>query len=100
MTIEHIFIAGMVAYIIVKEWLCRQHVRELEDKLLAGNFETYYSLKNKQPPPKNEIVHTGTEENPNEIPIDGMQPVPIPKEFNLQIEGEDQPRHVKLEGEL
>lgn len=96
---EHLIIAALILYSLVREIIHRWHLHDLEEKLFAGNPETYRHLKDKKPQ-SNQVTNTGTEVDPSEIEIDESRPFPFPKEFNLEIEGEERPRNIKLEGEI
>ena len=79
----------LLCYVAAREYLYHQQIKFLT-KLASG--DPHPDVSGKVPEPANPIA----KEEPNEIPITEDHPFVLPKEFNLEVEGQE-PRSVKLE---
>ena len=79
----------LLCYVAAREYLYHQQVKFLT-RLVTGDPNPDGSDKIVEP--ANPIA----KEEPNEIPIDESHPFILPKEFNLEVEGQE-PRSIKLE---
>jgi len=92
MTVEFGIILVLAVLFVVRELLNYFQTRKLEELLKARDLSEFYSGKKKKSVGKNPIA----KEEPNEIPLDETRPFTLPKEFNLEIEGEEEPRKIRI----
>lgn len=78
----------LLCYLAVREYLYHSQLKFLT-KLVSGD-------PNPDAPGIAEPANPISKEEPNEIPLDETHPFVLPKEFNLEVEGQE-PRPVKLE---
>ena len=85
----YFIIFSLIGYIVAREYLYNNQLKFMT-KLASGD-------PNPDKPASTEPSNPIAKEEPNEIPLTEDHPFILPKEFNLQVEGEEQTRPIKLE---
>lgn len=78
---------ALIALIIFREYRHEQHVRELEERLMAGNLTEFHQAQGKKTGEKTNPVMK-TEEN--EVMLLDQSFMEIPKEYKIEVEGDSE----------
>lgn len=78
--------------LIVREVLNYRQINKLQELLKAKNLGEYYVNKKESPTEENILE----KENPNEIDLTQAFSFKMPESFNLEIEGEEGTKRIKI----